>query len=251
MTVIAVLLTFGSGAMDVASFTRLGSVFASVMTGNIVVFGLSLARGSVSLASHTLTSVGGYVIGVAVGTRVAWFHGRRSPGKPADSPWPPHVTMAFLLEFLLMAGVATGWEITGGKPAGGGQFVILALAACSMGIQSAAVMDMGLKEVSTTFLTGTLTGLVGSLAARDGRPVGLRRPGVLAGLASGAILAGVLVAYVPDLVPALPLGALATVIVLGSRSAPPPVAPKIPVPRQPLSASPSGVRSGPPSSCGR
>jgi uncharacterized membrane protein YoaK (UPF0700 family) len=236
MTVIAVLLTFSSGAMDVASFTRLGSVFASVMTGNIVVFGLSLARGSVSLAAHTLTAIAGYVIGVAVGTRVAWFHGRRAPGRTSDSPWPPHVTMAFLLEFLLIAGVAAGWEITGSRPGGAGQFVMLVLATCAMGIQSAAVTDMGLKEVSTTFLTGTLTGLVGSLAAWDGRRVGLRRPGVLFGLASGAILAGLLVAYVPDLVPALPLGAVATVIVLGSRSSSAPPAArtaKIPVPRQP------------------
>ena len=235
MTVIAVLLTFSSGAMDVASFTRLGSVFASVMTGNIVVFGLSLARGSVSLAAHTLTAIAGYVIGVAVGARVAWFHARRIPGGTSDSPWPPHVTIAFLLEFLLIAGVATGWEITGSRPASGAQFVMLVLATCAMGIQSAAVTDMGLKEVSTTFLTGTLTGLVGSLATRDGRRVGLRRPGVLFGLASGAILAGLLVAYVPDLVPALPLGAVATVIVLGSRHSPAPPVPsvKVPVPRQP------------------
>ena len=236
MTVIAVLLTFSSGAMDVASFTRLGSVFASVMTGNIVVFGLSLARGSVSLAAHTLTAIAGYVIGVAVGTRVAWFHAKRVQPYDRHSPWPPHVTIAFLLEFLLIAGVAAGWEITGSRPGSGAQFVMLALAASAMGIQSAAVMDMGLKEVSTTFLTGTLTGLVGSLVARDGRRVGLRRPGVLFGLASGAILAGLLVAYVPDLVPALPLGAVAIVIVLGSRHSPPPATVRtaqVPVPRQP------------------
>ena len=42
MTVIAVLLTFASGASDVTSFTRLGNVFTSVMTGNITVFGLPL-----------------------------------------------------------------------------------------------------------------------------------------------------------------------------------------------------------------
>jgi len=219
MTVIAVLLTFGSGAMDVASFTRLGNVFSSVMTGNIVLFGLSLAKGSVSLATHTAAAVGGYVIGVAVGTRVAWFHARRASfTEPSDSPWPPHVTMALLLEFLLMAGVTIGWEVTGSRPAGGAQFVILVISASAMGIQSSAVMDMGLKEVSTTFLTGTLTGLVGAIVSPDGRRLGLRRPGVLVGLVAGAALAGLLVYYVPDLVPALPLGAIATVIVLGSRS---------------------------------
>jgi uncharacterized membrane protein YoaK (UPF0700 family) len=237
MTVIAVLLTFGSGATDVASFTRFGSVFASVMTGNIVVFGLSLARGSVSLAAHTVAAIAGYIIGVAVGTRVEWFHARRLQASELDSPWPPHVTMAFLLEFLLLAGVAVGWEVTGSKPAGVTQFVLLVLAASAMGIQSAAVNDMGLKEVSTTFLTGTLTALIASLAAPGGPKLGLRRPGVLLGLASGAILAGVFVAYVPYLVPALPLASLLTVIVLGSRStdASPGQQPsaRIPIPRRP------------------
>jgi len=239
MTVIAVLLTFGSGAMDVASFTRLGNVFASVMTGNIVLFGLSLARGSVSQASHTAMAVGGYVIGVAVGTRVAWFHARRvrNSVSDSDSPWPPHVTMAFLLEFLLLAIVTAGWEATGGRPAGLTQFVMLVIAACAMGIQSAAVTDMGLKEVSTTFLTGTLTSLIRSLAAPGGPRLGLRRPGVLFGLVSGALLSGVFVAYVPDLVPALPLAALVAVIVLGSRgTGPSPArrpAARIPTPRRP------------------
>jgi uncharacterized membrane protein YoaK (UPF0700 family) len=220
MTVVAVLLTFGSGAMDVATFTRLGNVFASVMTGNIVVFGLSLARGSVSLAAHTAMAFAGYVLGVAIGTRVAWFHSRRVAPDSEDSPWPPHVTWAFLLELALLAGFTIGWEVSGGSPSGGTQFAVLGIAACAMGIQSAAVIDMGLKEVSTTFLTGTLTGLVSALASGDGQRVGVRRPGVLLGLAGGAILAGLLVAYLPSLVPVLPLGALAAVLVLGYRSVP-------------------------------
>jgi uncharacterized membrane protein YoaK (UPF0700 family) len=247
MTVIAVLLTFCSGATDVASFTRLGDVFASVMTGNIVLFGLSLARGSVSLASHTAVAFAGYVIGVAAGTRVAWFHATRvtggsgadgsgadgsgadgsgadgsgadgsgADGSGADgSPWPPHITLALLIEFLLMAGAAAGWEATGSDPTGVVQFVMLAAISCAMGIQAAAVTDMSLKEISTTYLTGTLTGWVGALA-RPGHRAGFRRPGVLLGLVFGAVLAGVLVAYAPDLVPALPLAAIIAVILLGS-----------------------------------
>jgi len=219
MTVIAVLLTFSSGATDVASFTRLGDVFASVMTGNMVLLGLSLARGSVSLASHTTVAIAGYVLGVAAGTRVAWFHSTRTNSDPdANSPWPPHITLTFLLQFLLLAGVAAGWEITGSRPGGATQFVMLAATSCAMGIQSSAVNDMGLKEVSTTYLTGTLTGLVGALA-HPARRAGFRRGGVLLGLACGALLAGIFVAYVPDLVPAPPLGALVAVIILGSRVA--------------------------------
>ena len=71
-TLIAIALTFISGAMDVASFTRLGDVFTSVMTGNIVLLGLAVARGSLTLASHTVVSIAGYVAGVAAGTWVAY-----------------------------------------------------------------------------------------------------------------------------------------------------------------------------------
>src|SRR5579862_4955852 len=71
LTVIAIALTFASGAMDVASFTRLGSVFTSVMTGNIVLWGLAAARGSLTLASHTAVAIVGYIVGVAGGSRIA------------------------------------------------------------------------------------------------------------------------------------------------------------------------------------
>ena len=53
-------------------------------------------------------------------------------------------------------------------------------------MQSAAVNDMGLTEVSTTYLTGTLTGLVASLVSPgQDTPYRLRRFGVLVGLAAG------------------------------------------------------------------
>jgi uncharacterized membrane protein YoaK (UPF0700 family) len=219
MTVIAVLLTFASGASDVASFTRLGSVFSSVMTGNMVIFGLSLARGSGSLASHTAVAVAGYVAGVAAGTRVMWHHTARngdSSGKPAGGECPPHVTLTLLIEMALFAGVVAGWEFTGSRPTGVAQFVILALAACAMGIQSAAVNQMGFMNVSTTYLTGTLTGLVSAIARPDKRPAGRRRPGVLLGLVAGAVLAGTFLATVPAVVPLLPLLAIAMAVALGS-----------------------------------
>jgi uncharacterized membrane protein YoaK (UPF0700 family) len=220
MTAIAALLTFASGASDVASFTRLGNVFTSVMTGNMVVFGLSLARGSASLAAHTLVAVAGYVAGVLVGTRIAWHRadgsaGRR-PASPADEgDWPPRTTLALLTELALLAGVLIGWELTGAQPAGAAQFVILVLAACAMGIQSATVNYMGLSSVSTTFLTGTLTGMVSAIARRDSQ-IGLRRPAVLGGLVAGALLAGVLVANAPAGVPLLPLLGVAAAVTLGS-----------------------------------
>jgi uncharacterized membrane protein YoaK (UPF0700 family) len=221
MTVIAVLLTFSSGASDVTSFTRLGNVFTSVMTGNITVFGLSLARGSASLAMHTALAVAGYVAGVAAGTLIGRYRAARASDQPSAGPagenWPAHMTLTLAAELTLLAGVLIGWEVTGSRPAGPAQYVILALAACAMGIQSAAVVQLGLGNVSTTYLTGTLTGLVSEIFRPDTK-VGWRRPGVLSGLLAGASLAGLLVANAAWAVPCLPLLGVAAATALGTRS---------------------------------
>ncbi len=128
-----------------------------------------------------------------------------------------HVTWALLAELALLGGFAVGWEITGAKPGGWVQFCLLAVAAAGMGVQSSAVKYMGLTEVSTTYLTGTLTGLVSSLVSPGPRATDRwRRLGVLLGLAAGASLTGLLVATAPDGVPALPLAALITCVVLAS-----------------------------------
>ena len=226
MTLIAIALTFGSGATDVASFTRLGGVFTSVMTGNIVLWGLSAAQRSVSLASHTAVSIAGYIAGVAGGTWVA--HGFKASasasaaggagaGAGRDSMLPGHVNWALFAELILLAGLTAGWEITGARPAGWEEFVLLAVTAAAMGVQASAVNEMGLTHVSTTFLTGTLTALVSSLAS-PGKETqqGGRRFGVLIGLAAGAGLCGLLVATAADVVPVLPLAALITTLVLAS-----------------------------------
>jgi len=231
LTLIAISLTFGSGAADVTSFTRLGDVFTSVMTGNIVLWGLAAARGSLSLAAHTAVAIAGYIAGVACGTWVA--HGVRAsgasggpgdsggpggPGGPgAEGALPAHVNWTLSAEFVLLAGFAAGWEIDGASPAGWAQYALLAVLAAAMGVQSSAVKDMGLTEVSTTYLTGTLTGLVASLASPgQDTPHGLRRVGVLIGLVAGASLCGLLVATAAAGVPALLLAALAFTLLLAS-----------------------------------
>ena len=227
LTLIAIALTFGSGATDVASFTRLGEVFTSVMTGNIVLWGLAVARGSLSLASHTAVAIAGYIVGVAGGTWIA--HGFKVSGGSASggsaaeggvgraSVLPAHVSWALFAELILLAGFTVGWEVSGARPAGWAEFALLAVLAAAMGVQASAVNEMGMANVSTTFLTGTLTGLVSSLVSPgQDTPHGLRRFGVLIGLAAGAGLCGLLVATAAAAVPVLPLAALVTALVLSA-----------------------------------
>jgi uncharacterized membrane protein YoaK (UPF0700 family) len=220
LTLIAIALTFASGTADVASFTRLGNVFTSVMTGNIVLWGLAAARGSLTLADHTAVAIAGYITGVIAGTWVAHLATDADAAADAtDAPvLPAHIIWVLVAELTLLTGFTVGWVVSGASPAGWAQFSLLATLAAAMGVQSSAVKDMGLTEVSTTYLTGTLTGLVSSLV-RPGQetPHGGRRFGVLIGLVAGASLCGLLVATAADGAPALPLAALIFTLVLATR----------------------------------
>jgi uncharacterized membrane protein YoaK (UPF0700 family) len=219
-SLIAVVLTFASGATDVISYTRLGNVFTSVMTGNIVLLGLAVARGSVTLATHTICSIGGYIAGVAGSTWIARGF-KATPAETSDdsraSGLPPHVIWALGGEFILFAGFALGWEVSGTRPAGWAQFCLLATVAAAIGMQSATVNRMNLSEVGTTYLTGTLTTMVASLVTPGQRTrYKLRRFGVLFGLAAGAALSGLLIKTAAAGAPALPLAALGVVLVLAT-----------------------------------
>ena len=111
MTAIAIALTFASGAADVTSFTRLGNVFTSVMTGNIVLWGLAVARGSLILFSHTAVSIAGYITGVAVATLIA--HRIKTVGIGPAALLEAHVIWVLRTELTLLAGFAVGWEVSG------------------------------------------------------------------------------------------------------------------------------------------
>src|SRR5260370_4394290 len=136
--------------MDVASFTKLGGVFTSVMTGNIVLGGLAVAQRSLSLASHTVVSLAGYIAGVAGGTWIA--HGFKAvaadQGERGTEVLPAHVRWELFAELILLAGLTAGWEMTGASPAGWAQYFLLAVSSPAMGVQASAVQDVGLTHVS-------------------------------------------------------------------------------------------------------
>jgi uncharacterized membrane protein YoaK (UPF0700 family) len=201
----AVVLTVGTGATDVASFTRLGNVFASVMTGNLVLLGLSAERLSVSLATHAMVAVAGYIAGVAVGARLV-----PAGRKPR---WGMHrAAPALLVELALLAGFTAGWEVTGTTPHGGSQVALLAVASAAMGTQSAAARALS-SLVSTTYLTGTLTTVVAALVNRGAKRVQWREGAQLLAVAGGAAAGGLLLAAAPAAVPAIPL--VAVLVVMG------------------------------------
>jgi uncharacterized membrane protein YoaK (UPF0700 family) len=206
LSVLAAALTFGTGAVDVVAYLRLGESFASVMTGNLVLLGLAAAQRSAALAVHTVVALAGCAVGVGIGTRIA---GRPRPGGP---DWPPGVTAALLVELGVLAGFSVGWELTRGRPSGWVQLTLLAVAALGMGVQTAAVRGLPAAP-STTYLTGALTGLIATLTSLQRPRSADRRALAVVGAATcGAAAGGVLLTVLPQVLPALPLGALVATI---------------------------------------
>src|SRR5579862_658528 len=132
LTLIAIVLTFASGAADVGAFTRLGNVFTSVMTGDIVLFGLSLARKSPTLAAHTAVAVGGYVLGVAAGAWIAHLVKASRARREAAETDGAAVLAAYIIwplraELFMVAVLTAGWEVSGASPSGWRQYCLLAV----------------------------------------------------------------------------------------------------------------------------
>jgi uncharacterized membrane protein YoaK (UPF0700 family) len=206
--VLVVVLTVVTGATDAIGFTRLGGVFTSVMTGNMVLLGVSVGRSEGSLAMHAGLALGGYVVGTWVGARVAGRPVREQP------VWPRPITSALGVQLAVFAIFGVWWEVTGGHPSPEATYALIAVNAVALGIQSGAVMRFGVPGLSTTYLTGTLTHLVASLNRRQPPRLSIA---VLLALFAGAALGAVVAIQVPRYAPAIPLGVLALVLIAATR----------------------------------
>jgi uncharacterized membrane protein YoaK (UPF0700 family) len=202
---LVVLLTVTTGAVDAASFLALGHVFGSVITGNLVLLGVAANAAQPGLAAHSGVALAGYMAGVAIGAPIAVHaddHGRT---------WPPSVTVTLVVELGVLAAFSITWELAGAAPHGAVELALVAVLAAAMGLQAAAVRRLG--QMSSTYLTSTLTGLVAGLVTGS-KPDGMQRGlGVLAAIIAGAAVASIIVKTVPGLLPAVILLPLAVVIV--------------------------------------
>jgi uncharacterized membrane protein YoaK (UPF0700 family) len=202
---LVVLLTLTTGAVDATSFLALGNVFSSVITGNMVLLGVAAGTARPALAVHSGVALAGYMAGVAAGAPLA----ARREG--SGGAWPPSVTVTLVVELGVLSVFTVAWELAGAVPRGGAQLALVVVLAAAMGLQAAAVRRLG--QMSSTYLTSTLTGLVAGLVTGS-KPDGMNRSlGVLAAIVAGAVAASVLVKTAPAWVPAVVLLPLGGVIV--------------------------------------
>lgn len=196
---LVVLLGLTAGASDVTAFERLGHVFASVVTGNmaVLVYGIVQADGRIALFAGV--AVAAYAAGVLAGGPLA------PSGEAQDEnvPWPTGTNLALGAELVLLAGFAVVWELAPASPGRALSLVLLALLALAMGMQSAATGSLG--NMSTTYLTGTLTSILDAVATRRVSRATARNTTIILMFIGGAAVGAVLLAHARGLVPALQL----------------------------------------------
>jgi uncharacterized membrane protein YoaK (UPF0700 family) len=199
-------LSAAAGCLDVVCLTRLGGLFASVITGNLVQLGHAIASVDARLAVGATAAVGSYALGVAAGAVAL-----RSGG----AGWRRRATRVLAVEAVLLAGVAAGWWATGARPGHTGAPVLLGLASSATGMQSAVTISVGVRGASTTYLTGTLTDVVRTVVG-DPHRFGASAGGAsrLAALLCGAAIGALALRVAPLWAPVLTAALVAAVVVI-------------------------------------
>jgi uncharacterized membrane protein YoaK (UPF0700 family) len=205
-----VALAVVSGATDAIGLIALGGAFTSVMTGNLVILGVSLSTADGGLAIASGGAIVAFCAGAALGARLA---GVPTPG---DRIWPRPVTVALAVELGLLTAYAVGWWVTGAEPGPTVSLALLFAMSTALGIQSSTVQRFGVSGMSTTYLTGTLTTVVIRLATGRGVREVWHSIEILLGLVAGAAAGAGLLAVAPLAAPALQLAALGAVVLVGA-----------------------------------
>jgi uncharacterized membrane protein YoaK (UPF0700 family) len=184
LQLLLIALTFVTGILDAVTYLDFGNVFATNMTGNFVLLGLGVLRADDLSLPASLVAVGGFLVGVAAGGRLArWL-------EPWGQRW---VVTSFSVGvgFLLLALLATAFRpVLGDYPA-------LALLACAMGLINATASQIGIPGVTTTLVvTSTLTNLVVGMQLPHGDTrKRLRQVSAVAAIVLGAMVGAALLRF--------------------------------------------------------
>jgi uncharacterized membrane protein YoaK (UPF0700 family) len=203
-------LAVSSGAVDAIAWLALGKVFTAFQTGNVVFLGLDAAGAAGPSATRVALSLAAFAAGVLLA--VAVVKASRGSGL-----WPRRVSIALGVSVLAQAAFLGVWVATSDQPSTDAAYLLIGLSALAMGLQSGAVMSLGVPGVFTTAATATLIDLVADIGGWSPSATEKRRfAGVLVGLFAGAAAGAWLVVHARDYAPVLPLVATALVIAAAS-----------------------------------
>lgn len=221
---LALALGWVAGFVDGVGYITLYHLFTAHMSGNSVGLGVDIGQGHWLDALHRVTPIIVYVVGVGVGAALIEAGYRRGIRATASAVLAVEA-VALLLVITIGSGHLTGQQVD--TRTGGIFYLLAALLAGAMGLQSATLRRVSGRTVRTNFVTGILTNLaedlvVVALTRRRKRTAetgaAMRRAGLLSGIWV-TYLVGAIVGAVLDFqwrleALALPLTVLAVVIVV-------------------------------------
>ncbi|MGI9245251.1 MAG: YoaK family protein [Steroidobacteraceae bacterium] len=182
------LISLTCGLIDATCFLALGGVFAEMMTGNLLLIGLSLAPGGE--AGHVADN-GWALLAFSAGAVACGIRLRRPRQNPA-------VRSEFLFVWLAVVVAATLTTIVDPlREPRVAQWVVVLLA-CGMGIQTVLVRRFGVPDLATNVMTLTWAGIMADarLFGGDGNSA-TRRLLSIGMFFAGAGLGAVLLAFGP------------------------------------------------------
>lgn len=169
-------LTMLSGIIDAVSVLRLGNVFVSNMTGNLVFIGLGLVRTTGFSLRTALIAFGCFVVGVAACRR--WFR--------VQTERLAQLRDILICQTVLLGAAAAVCGAVGGSPTGATRYAVVGVSAAAMGGQNAVARRMGVSELTTTVMTSTIVLLL-SAPGESGVAQTRQVVGILALVAGAAV----------------------------------------------------------------
>ena len=204
------LLTASTGLVDAVSYLALGHVFTANMTGNVVFLGFAIADAPGLSIPRSSAALAAFVVGAAIGGRLA---ARIGEGK--HQPW---TTIAFAIEALLLLAAAAvgagGRDVLASEP--DRLYGLIALTGVAMGVRNAVVRKVAVRDLTTTVLTLTITGIVADSSLIGGTNPGLWRRASSVVLMFGGAAAGALLLRHSLALPMVVAGVIAAVCAVGA-----------------------------------
>jgi oxalate decarboxylase len=200
--VLLIGLTAAMGSLDAISWFGLGKVYSAFQSGNIVSLGLGAGDASGPRVFRAGVSLATFGLGALIATRVV-------PESPFRRPWAREVTWILVGVSVVLVGFLACWILVNGHPSVASGDLLIALGALAAGLQTGAMLRLGVRAVFTTALTATWTVLmsdVGSDIAHRPAPDLGRLAAVVAAAFGGAAAGSALMVGARGAAPALTAG---------------------------------------------
>jgi uncharacterized membrane protein YoaK (UPF0700 family) len=218
------LLAWVGGSTDAVSYLGLGHTFTANMTGNTVLLGIAIGQGLLANQVRSFLSMLGFCVGAMIG-------GILIERNYVQEDWPVIITRMLAIEGVLLAAFALVWYLTDPAHSPVLENILIVLSALAMGLQSAAVLRIGVSGIVTTYVSGTWTSFVMNLVrqflrGKDANATELStrskqnhlglQLAVLCIYGLAAVISGLGEVHWPKIVPLLPLFIVIIVVVNAS-----------------------------------